>query len=456
MAQVSSGIPSAPLEAVVHNDDLLTRPRRAPDHAAEVHALSTLIQSLAESPETILQALVEQMLELFKAESTGISLVTSKDGEERFYWPAIAGEWRSFVGGGTPRDFSPCCDVLAQDHSLLFRNIELRYDYYLSATPRVEECLLSPFYLDGKAVGTVWIVAHSKERQFDSEDLRQLESIARFAATAYRTLNLVQDLKQKSQSLEASEITLRKEVSSLAATSQELGEANADLNHFAYAAGHDLREPLRTVQTSSQLIARRLGQKLDTEDRDLLDSLIDGCRRMDSLVSDLLSYAMAADGDRDHEESVDLNSAFDAAMTNLKSVIREAKASVTCDPLPTIRAHRGHFVQLFQNLLGNAINYRSERPPRIHLAAAREEDGLWHLVFSDNGIGIAPEQHQRIFETFTRLHGREVSGTGLGLAICRRIIQRCGGRIWVESAPGEGSRFHFTVPREAPALHRAR
>jgi len=387
------------------------------------------------------------MLVVFKAHSAGISLLVMIDGQERFYWPAIAGEWKGFVGGGTPRDFGPCGDVIDRKCSFLFRDLERRYDYYEAAKPRVEECLLVPFYLEGAPVGTLWIVAHDKVRQFDSEDLRQLESVARFAATAYRTVNTLRDLQHKSQTLEAAEAALRRQVSALETAGVQLAQANAELGHFAFAAVHDLREPLRTVKIYSQLLLRASAGKLSEDERLWLNSIVDGSTRMDTLITDLLTYAQAAEGDRDFDEIVDLDSVFDRALLNLRTAIQESGAVVTRDDLPKMRVHAEHFIQLFQNLIGNSIKYRSEQPPVIHVAA-RKEDEAWHFVVSDNGIGIDAGQHRRVFEAFKRLHGREISGSGLGLAICRRIVNRYGGRIWVESAPGKGAKFHFTARPE--------
>lgn len=451
----SGGVPAAPLESVVFNEDLKKRPYRPPDHEGENRAFSNLIRKLADSPETILQALVDEMLVLFKADSTGISLLTTKDGEDRFYWPAIAGAWKCFIGGGTPRHFGPCGDVVDRNCPFLFRDIERRYGYFKAAKPRVEEGLLAPFYLEGVPVGTLWIVAHDKARQFDAEDLRELESVGRFAAAAYRTVKALHDLQQKSQRLEAAEAALLHQVSALESARARLAEANADLNHFAFAAGHDLREPLRTITMYSQILSEKSAEKLSERERLCVNSIVDGCSRMDTLITDLLAYAQAAEGDRDLDDIADLNLVFDQAVSNLATAIAESEAVVTRDDLPQIRVYAEHFVQLFQNLIGNSIKYRSAQRPVIHLAVRKEDEG-WHFVLSDNGLGIDAKDHQRVFEAFKRLHGREISGTGLGLAICRRIVQRRGGRIWVESALGEGTRFHFTVKCEREAAQAGR
>ena len=175
-----------PLNSILCTERLAQRPKRAPDYEIENRALAVLVQALADSPSTILQKFADTLLTVFKADSAGVSLLT-EDGTG-FYWPAIAGAWRPHRGGGTPRDFGPCGDVLDRNTPLLFTHWELRYPYLLEATPLAEEGLLVPFYVRGKAVGTVWAIAHDEHRQFDAEDLRQLESFAQFAAAAYQGL----------------------------------------------------------------------------------------------------------------------------------------------------------------------------------------------------------------------------------------------------------------------------
>ncbi len=176
----------APLESVLCTEELNRRPTRTPDYEAENRALAALVQALADSPRTILQTLADTILETLRAGSAGISLLT-KD-EQRFYWPAIAGAWQPHIGGGTPRDFGPCGDVLDCNAPLMFGHPERRYPYFLPVKPPVEECLLVPFQVGGKAVGTIWAIAHDEQRKFDGEDLRQLESLGRFASAAHQAV----------------------------------------------------------------------------------------------------------------------------------------------------------------------------------------------------------------------------------------------------------------------------
>lgn len=211
-----------PLESILHTDELTHRPFRAPDYQTENRALAALAKALADSPRTILQTLADMILEIFQADSAGLSLLTTHDGAQRFYWPAIAGAWKAHVGGGTPRDFGPCGDVLDCDAPMLFKHFERRYPYLLSATPAAAETLLVPFHVHGKAVGTIWAMAHDERRKFDAEDLRQLESLGRFASAAYQAtqlwqageshraaLNLMEDAVQARQAMEQLNARLR-------------------------------------------------------------------------------------------------------------------------------------------------------------------------------------------------------------------------------------------------------
>lgn len=180
----------APLESILCTEELNRRPSRQPDHDKENRALTTLIGALASSPHTILQTLADTILEVLDCGSAGVSLL-SKDGGKRFYWPAIAGAWKQHIGGGTPRDFGPCGDVLDRNATLLFQHLERRYTYFQPVTPLVEEALLVPFYVAGEAMGTIWAVAHDPGRTFDAEDQRQLESMGRFASAAYQAVAAV-------------------------------------------------------------------------------------------------------------------------------------------------------------------------------------------------------------------------------------------------------------------------
>ena len=188
-----------PLELILCTEELNRRPTRAPDYATEIRALLALAQALVDSPRTILQALSDTVLTLLNADSAGLSLLTPD--ETQFHWPSVSGMWSPHAGGGILRDSSPCGDVLAADAPLLFRRFERRYPHLMQATPLAEECLLAPFYVAGKAVGTIWAIAHDARRQFDSEDLRQLESLGKFASAAYQATEALNNEKEFNRSI---------------------------------------------------------------------------------------------------------------------------------------------------------------------------------------------------------------------------------------------------------------
>ena len=198
---------AVPLESILCTEELRRRPSRPPDYEKENRALVALVSALADSPRTILQTLADKVLEVVHADSAGLSLLT-KD-EKRFYWPAIAGAWRPHIGGGTPRDFGPCGDVLDRNIPMLFTHWERRYPYLTMAMPLADEGLLVPFYVNGKAVGTIWAIAHNNSRKFDTEDLRLLESMGRFASAAYQAVESIENLKLEIAAREKAEMELR-------------------------------------------------------------------------------------------------------------------------------------------------------------------------------------------------------------------------------------------------------
>ena len=224
----------------------------------------------------------------------------------------------------------------------------------------------------------------------------------------------------------------------------ELERSNQELEQFAYVASHDLQEPLRKIINFTQLLAQRYDGQLDEKADSFIGYIVDGAERMRTLINDLLTYSRVSTREKAFAP-IDLETALDVALDGLSVAVEQSGARVTREPLPTLMADDGQMVQLFQNLIGNAIKFRSEAPPRVHVGAERRQDG-WRFRVQDNGIGIDPEYAERIFVIFQRLHGRgEYAGTGIGLAVCKKIVERHDGRIWVESKAGEGATFYFTL-----------
>ncbi len=252
---------------------------------------------------------------------------------------------------------------------------------------------------------------------------------------------IVEDLEESKQMTDQQAEHMR----SLA---EELAQSNQELQQFAYVASHDLKEPLRMVTGYTQLLARRYKGKLDADADEFIGYAVDAAARMQTLIDNLLAYSRVGRRGKKFRPA-DCEAVFGRALNNLGAAVEESGASVKHDPLPTVMADETQLDQLFQNLIGNAIKFCDKHAPCVEVKA-EPRGSEWVFAVSDNGIGIEPRYHNRVFEMFQRLHVREeYSGTGIGLAICKKIVERHGGRIWVDSIPGEGSSFCFTLPKEA-------
>lgn len=227
--------------------------------------------------------------------------------------------------------------------------------------------------------------------------------------------------------------------------SLDLTRSNDDLKDFAYSVSHDLQEPLRIIAGYVNLLARRYKGELDSDADEFIEYTVDGVKRMQALIKDLLEYSQVGTRGK-HFKPIESSLAVGLAVGNLQTAIEECGAVVTYDELPTVMSDLSLMSRLFQNLIGNAIKFRGKDTPGVHISAGRKGTE-WVFSVRDNGIGIDSRQTERIFLIFQRLHDRdEYPGTGIGLAICRKIVERHGGRIWVESEPGKGSTFYFTIP----------
>ena len=257
-----------------------------------------------------------------------------------------------------------------------------------------------------------------------------------------RTIELDNDNKRLKIEIEdhkKTEVTLEKYLA-------ELKRSNSELQQFAYVASHDLQEPLRMVSSFTQLLAKKYKGQLDSDADEFIKYAVDGAQRMQMLINDLLAYSRVSSRVEEFQ-LVDLEKAFNESLQNLKVSIDDNDARITCDSLPTIVADQSQIIQLFQNLIGNAIKFRSNETPEIHIAVEEGEDE-WIFRVIDNGIGIDSQHNERIFRVFQRLHERDsYPGTGIGLSICEKIVERHGGDILVDSKLGNGSTFSFTISK---------
>jgi signal transduction histidine kinase len=278
------------------------------------------------------------------------------------------------------------------------------------------------------ALGVGWSV------QRDNSELARAEEALRNSEEKYRIL-LSNDL-----------IESKKSEMQLVKTVGELKRSNDELQQFAYVSSHDLQEPLRMVASYTQLLAGRYKGRLDSDADEFIAFAVDGCHRMQTLIQDLLAYSRAGTNGKSRHE-VSSEDTLKESLAILRIMIEQSGAVVTHDPLPALTTDEAQLTQVFQNLVGNAIKYRRAEVPRVHVSAEKSGRNEWIFSVRDNGLGIDPQYFEKIFILFQRLHGRdEFEGTGIGLAVCKKILERLGGRIWVESEPEKGSTFYFALP----------
>jgi signal transduction histidine kinase len=288
--------------------------------------------------------------------------------------------------------------------------------------------------------------AHSREQETDFNTTVDLFIVVLLVNVALLGMIYYLQRRETERAQEAQEELERR----VALRTEALQRSNEDLQQFAYIASHDLKEPLRMISSYTTLLQRRYQGKLDGDADTYITFIVDGVKRMHALIQDILEYSRAGTGKDEELSEVKVDDVLRNVMANLKVTIAESGASVKWEKLPdTVPYDSIRLTQIFQNLIGNAIKYRGDRKPDVRIEAVHEGE---EIIFSvrDNGIGIAPEFKDQIFGIFQRLHGKEYEGTGIGLAMVKKIIERHGGRIWVESTPGTGSTFYFTVHLSAP------
>ena len=283
---------------------------------------------------------------------------------------------------------------------------------------------------DGGLIGVVQL-SDKFDGEFTEADEDQLVQLAKFYTATFELQYVYEDLRRLTGALRQA--------------TRELQRSNAELEQFAYVASHDLQEPLRMVTSYLQLLERRYKANLDQDASDFIAFAVDGAARMQTLIQDLLTYSRV--GTRGVSfEPTDSQAVLDQVLMNLEVAIAESDAEISFGSLPSLSADTSQMAQLLQNLIGNAIKFRGDSPPRIRVEATRESDD-WRFSVQDNGIGIDPRYSDRIFQVFQRLHGiGQYPGTGIGLAVCKKIVERHQGNIWVESQPDAGATFFFTIP----------
>jgi signal transduction histidine kinase len=415
------------LESVISTAELNRRPSHPPNHAEENRALIALARELATSPGSMLQKLAETALILCRAHSAGISLL--EEGRKRFQWKAIAGQWASHLGGGTPRGFGPCGTVLDRDVALLFSHPERHFSYLADVTPCIDEGLLLPFYVDGEGVGTIWVIAHDPTVCFDSEDLRVMTSLGAFASTAYQTL-----------------LSLDRKLEAGTQRTQCLQETDKLQKALLSSISHDLRSPLASITGALDSV---LGdwKLLDVStQRELLETAQSEARRLNHLVQNLLDMTRL-EGAALHLniEQCDIQDVIGAAIRQLGEVARQRQITVDVAPgLPLVPLDFVLIVQVVTNLLDNALKYSESLAP-VQVGAQIGEDQL-QVRISDRGKGIREEDIERVFDKFYRETSAGPPGAGLGLSICKGLVETHGGRIWMERRPEGGTVAAFTLP----------
>lgn len=319
---------------------------------------------------------------------------------------------------------------------LLEKSVETAEDVKMMSLHNAKSMLAVPLATNEQSMGML-VVFLEHGSLFVDEDLALLRIFAQQAAIVLQNQRMVDQLYERNEDLEQK----------VKARTEDLQRSNEELKMFAYVASHDLQEPLRTISSYLQLIESRYTDKLDSDGHEFIAFAVDGAARMKELIQDVLMYSRVETQAKNFT-IFSAQDAVDEVCKLLELSINEAQAIINYEALPEIKADRRLIIQLFQNLLGNAIKYRGDRKPEVHIGYARE-NGNWHFSVKDNGIGIEPQYLEQIFVVFRRLHHRGAySGTGIGLAICKKSVELHGGRIWVESTPGEGSTFHFTLPVE--------
>jgi C4-dicarboxylate-specific signal transduction histidine kinase len=384
----------------------------------------------------------------------------TEDGN-RFYWAAIAGAWQPHIGGGTPRNFGPCGDVLDCNSAMLFTHWERRYPYLSVALPLADEGLLVPFHVSGNAVGTIWAIAHSNNRKFDAEDLRLLESMGRFASAAYQAVESIENLRLEIAARDKAEKELRELTAGLEvevqARTEALSKAQSELAHVARVTSlgaltasiaHEVNQPIGASRNNANAALRFLAADPPDlgEVREALESVVNETYRAENIIGRVRDQIKKAPP---RKEDVNLNDAIEEVIALLRGELLKNRVSVQTKPtkgLSLVHGDRVQLQQVLQNLMLNAIEAMSDVDDgarKLVISTESGPSGGVLVAVGDSGPGVAPQEGARIFESF---YTTKADGVGIGLSICRSIIDAHGGKLWADANQPRGAVFSFTLP----------
>jgi signal transduction histidine kinase len=446
-----------PLESILCTERLRNRRSRTPDYKMENSALVALARALADSPRTILQTLADTILEVCQADSAGISLLTQDDGGKRFYWPAISGRWKSHVGGGTPRDFGPCGDVLDRNTALLFTHVERRYTYFQPVTPPVEECLLVPFYVEGKAVGTIWAIAHDQRRKFDSEDERLMKSLGTFASSAFQIVSSLDALQLNAAVREQTEENYRTLAESLETQVQcrvrELDQRNREVLQQAAQLRNLSRRMMQLQDEEKRRIARELhdsaGQILTALGMNLFSIVQRAKQSAPHLAKDAeyaeqllqeLSREIRTTAYLLHPPLLDESGLSEALLWYIQGLKERSDLDITLE-IPEDFGRCSHEMELaifrvVQECLTNIHRHSGSKIAAIRITRVSQTVSI---EVQDAGKGLSPEKLAEI----------KSQGGGVGIRGMRERVVQFGGEITIQSGDW-GTRILIDVPCDNP------
>lgn len=412
--------------------------KRRAMHAALISKVGQRV-SIELKLESLLSEIVTAICEAFNY--YGVTLLLLDEKTQCLTLQATAGGYAEIFSKGLKVEMEEgMIGYAAASGSTQISNDVSKDPHYVRKAGEKTKSELSVPIKSGEKVIGVLDIQSDELNAFDETDVSAMETLSTQIAAAIENARLYDQAQREINQRRKTEKELKQ-------TLAELERSNRELEQFAYMASHDLQEPLRMISSYTQLLAQRYKDKLDADANDFIVYAVDGAMRMQTLINDLLSYSRVSTRGKPFEPA-DCENALEKVFANLKVALDESGAVITHDPLPIVVADSSQLIQLFQNLIENAIKFRSESTPRIHISAERKRNE-WIFSVSDNGIGIDPQYKERVFIICQRLHSRErYPGTGIGLAICKKIVERHGGRIWVESKIGKGSTFYFTIPEK--------